>query len=934
MSRPTADEWRELAPHLDDLLDVTVEERMARLRALREQNAALAARLDALLAARDDASKAGFLEQSVISASMSGGRAGAVCGPYVLESLIGRGGMGSVWKARRHDGRYDATVAVKLLGTAMLDSESERRFRREGQILARLVHPNIAHLLDAGITDDGQPYLVLEHIDGTHLDDYCTQQRLDIPARIRLFLSVMAAVAHAHSNLVVHRDLKPSNILVDAQGHVKLLDFGIAKLLVGDGSPDAPATALTAAGGQLMTPLYASPEQVNGTEITTSTDVYALGVVLYELLVGARPYRLTRDSRGALEEAILTADPQRPSDAAKDPQRRRQLRGDLETVVLRALRKQPGERYATVDALADDLRAWLDGRPVRARPDSFSYRLSRFVRRHTLAVAAAAVVLVAVLGGAGVAIWQARVARAEQARAEEITAFITGIFRDADPYEGKGRTLTAADLLTQANGRLISTLQNRPDLKLELQSLIGTSLASLQEYASALPLLVEVVQSSKALYGASDTRTLNAMISLAGAYRFRGDLAAQDSIITEVMTAVRAEGSPDSLVFARALIARAHHAIDKGKAADAVQPAREALGIVDAKTTTDDPLRVSAAQVYAVALDFGGADRAEALKAAQVTMERTLARYGGVRSHPLAVEGQLALGMALGRAKRQREALTVLTQADSASVVGMGADNLTRAFIRGGLGFWRLDLGQELGALADYTESLRLFRANGDSSSVNYAINVAHRGNILLRLYRPAEAVPYLQEALVGLEKAMGAKGARVVQVRIRLALAAVRARQPDAAWRALQALEPLMADSTVRTPVTQSMYLQAQGEVQRARGRADDAVQLLEEALRVRSDTTPAVRAPLLADLGMALADAGNTSAALRTLTEAIATYRRSNADLSANEALAKLRLGQLMRANGDGVSARVQLEEARAFWNTVDPSGPFAAAARRSLS
>lgn len=932
MPRPTAEEWRELAPHLDALLDLTGSDRVAHLDALRAQDAALAARLDALLAARDDASREGFLEQPVVSAAMSGGRAGAVCGPYVLESLIGRGGMGSVWRGRRHDGRYDAVVAVKLLGTAMLDPDSERRFRREGQILARLVHPNIAHLLDAGITDDGQPYLVLEYVEGTHLDEYCAQAQLDVPARVRLFLHVLAAVSHAHSNLVVHRDLKPSNILVDGAGQVKLLDFGIAKLLVDQAGQDA-ASVLTAVGGQLMTPLYAAPEQVNGTEITTATDVYALGVVLYELLVGTRPYRLTRDSRGALEEAILSADPPRPSEVCQDAQRTRQLRGDLETVLLRALRKQPGERYATVDALADDLQAWLEGRPVRARPQTWTYRVSRSVRRHTLAVTTAVVVLLAVVGGAGAAWWQARVARAEQARAEEITAFVTGIFRDADPYLGKGKSLTAADLLTQAQSRLANRLQDRPDLKLELQSLIATNLASLQEYTTALPLLTELVQASASRYGEADTRTLNAMISLASAHRFRGNLDAQDSVISRVLRIVKAQPSTDSLVLAKALIARAHHEIDRGRGADAVAPAREALRLVDASTAPDHPLRVSAAQVHAVALDFGGADRSEALRAAQIAMERTLVRYDSVRSHPQVVEGQLALGMALGRAKRVREAIPALLQADSASVAGMGADNLTRAFIRGALGFARLDVGQELGALADYTESLRLFTANGDTASVNHAINVAHRGNILLRLYRPTEAIPFLRAALVGLEKAMGPRSARVLQVRIRLALAASRAGRSGAAWRDLSAMAPLMTDSVVGTPVTRSLFLQAQSEVQRARGQHADAVRLGEEALRVRADTTAVVRAPLLAEIGFALAAAGRPTEAVRTLTAAIGAYRDTGADLSANEALARLTLGRLLLRAGEGPTARAHLESAQRFWRSVDPQSRFAVEAAQLL-
>jgi serine/threonine-protein kinase len=446
-----------------------------------------------------------------------------------------------VWRARGADGRYEADVAVKLPGGTRQGADSEGRFRREGQILARLRHPNIGQLLDAGVTDDGQPYLVLEYVDGQHLDRYAAERALGITERVRLFLAVFDAVAHAHAKLVVHRDLKSSNMLVDTTGRKVLLDFGIATLISGDADDTPAASALTREGGQVLTPLYASPEQVTGGEVTTADDIYALGVVLFELLTEARPYRLPMASRGALEEAIVTGDPLRPSDAVSDALRRKRLRGDLDTIVLKALRKAPSERYATVRELADDLERWLDGRPVRARPDASGYRLSRFVRRHAVAVGAAAVVLLAVVGGAGVALWQARVARAEQQRAEEITAFITDIFRNADPYQRADAAVTAPELLKGANRRVDRDFANRPTLRFELTWLLGSSLASLQEFDAAEPILKAAVEQARALFPATDARRLRVESSLGGLYRLRGQLDAMGSLVTGTLAEVQSE---------------------------------------------------------------------------------------------------------------------------------------------------------------------------------------------------------------------------------------------------------------------------------------------------------------------------------------------------------------------------------------------------------
>ena len=336
------------------------------------------------------------------------GLAGQTIGPYTLISQIGQGGMGSVWLAERSDGRFERRVAVKFLNIALMGKSGEERFKREGSILGRLAHPHIAELVDAGVSAAGQPYLVLEYVEGDHIDRYCDQQRLDVEARIRLFLDVLDAVAHAHANLIVHRDLKPSNVLVRNDGQVKLLDFGIAKLLEGEGQ-EGGATVLTVEGGRAMTPEYAAPEQVTGAPVTTATDVYALGVLLYVVLTGQHPAGSGLRSPADLVKAIVDTEPTRPSEVVSatnanaketttNAARRtttpdklsRLLRGDLDTIVAKALKKNPQERYASVTALADDLaplpqarahqraagHTHLSRRKVRA-PQSHSGCLSR-----------------------------------------------------------------------------------------------------------------------------------------------------------------------------------------------------------------------------------------------------------------------------------------------------------------------------------------------------------------------------------------------------------------------------------------------------------------------------------------------------------------------------------------------------------------------------
>ncbi len=398
--------WEAVSPYLDRALEMDGAERTAWLSALHVENPTVAADLQALLDERAALGRERFLEQDA-PMPLEGSLVGQTIGAYTLVSPIGQGGMGTVWLARRSDGRFEGLVAIKFLNAALIGRGGEERFRREGTILARLAHPAIARLIDAGVAAMGQPYLVLERVEGEQIDDYCDKRGLDVDTRIRLFLDVLTGIGHAHANLIVHRDIKPSNVLVTADGQVKLLDFGIAKLIE-DETHAGAATMLTLEGGAAMTPAYAAPEQVTGGAISTATDVYALGVLLYVLLTGRHPAGVHLRSPAELVKAIADTEPTRASEAvgatktdadlaamnaarrASSPDKlRRVLRGDLDTILRKTLKKNPAQRYISVTALAEDLRRYLNHQPISARPETIAYRTRKFVRRNRLPVAVA-----------------------------------------------------------------------------------------------------------------------------------------------------------------------------------------------------------------------------------------------------------------------------------------------------------------------------------------------------------------------------------------------------------------------------------------------------------------------------------------------------------------------------------------------------------------
>jgi eukaryotic-like serine/threonine-protein kinase len=539
--------WGVLSPLLDEALDLDPLARSGWLARVGMTRPELVVPLRRLLDAhdasqtRDVLATLPTLESTVHVVAHPGFAAGDRVGPYVLLRLLGSGGMADVWLARRDDGAFSREVALKLPLMSWLRRDLSVRFARERDILARLEHPNIARLYDAGVSAAGLPYLAMEYVDGQPLTLWCDAHRLTVPERIRLFAQVLAAMQFAHANLVIHRDLKPSNILVTADRQIRLLDFGIAKLL--EGESGAPQTELTRISGRALTPLYASPEQIQSETLTIASDVYSLGVVLYELLTGTSPYRLKRDSVAQLEEAILSSDPLRPS-AAVTPEAAevrgvlparltRQLTGDLDTIVLKALSKAPEQRYPTVAALAEDLGRHLEGQPVHAQPPSTWYRMRKFVARHRLPVLGGAAALAAVLGVATVAVFQARKARAQElvalSEARKATAvkdFLVDILKSADPgltaAGTPAREVTVQQAVDRAAEQIRTALADQPDARMAVLHALAGVYSSLDQSERSVAMLKEALELSRKYDGVPHENQVAFLGALANAEMFAG----------------------------------------------------------------------------------------------------------------------------------------------------------------------------------------------------------------------------------------------------------------------------------------------------------------------------------------------------------------------------------------------------------------------------
>jgi eukaryotic-like serine/threonine-protein kinase len=789
-----------------------------------------------------------------------GEQAGQEIGLYRLVRELGSGGMGVVWLAERTDGLIDRPVALKLPHGAWKRAGLAERMARERAILAALTHPNVAHLYDAGLASDGQPYLAIEYVEGRRIDVYCDAHSLGIKARLRLFAQVADAVAYAHGKLIVHRDLKPANILVSADGRVKLLDFGIAKLLEGG---ETRETRFTELSGRALTPDYASPEQLRGEPLTIASDVYSLGVVLYELLCGQRPYKLTRDSRGALEDAILQAEPSAPSGVVPSA-RRRELRGDLDTIVLKALKKKPEERYATVHALADDIDRFLEGHPVLARPDSWAYRTSRLLRRHKLAVSASAAVAVALVSATLYSLRQAQLARSEKVRAEQVEQFIASILTDTQSAE----SLTVEGLLKQARARIDDEFAEHPLTQVRLLLIVSRSLIGFSEFDAADEAVEAALSISRNHPGAEDSYFRQARVQQLTLHRLRGRLVQLREELHELRSEMDRDGDWSPADRVRLLREAAY---------TANMDSRDEQAAIDIQTAADLALRelgprheltLEAASARSAILR--GANRYdEAVAAAEQVLALMISAYATNPHHRRILGARMSLGtsyLSKGRIHDAiRELRTVIDHVGDSDYLELYAQvHASRAWVSG---------GEPETALKALVRAESLARGSNNADTVILSQAMALRAYALASMGEMSSALQVVNESLQ------------------RYGREHDRDHPPTLAYRALRAmiLAHLGRIGDARAelndiPGTRSHLLHwtlphlsyAKGVVERLAGNCDFALTLQEEALQaVRPiSATWLKRAKILGEIGLC-APAEQKSRAVTSLRQALTLLR-----------------------------------------------------------
>ncbi len=694
---------------------------------------------------------------------------GKVLGSYRLTSVLGQGGTGTVYLAERADKQYSAQVALKVVDSSPSHIGLSARFRAERQILANLNHPNIARLLDAGETESGQPYLVMEYVRGEPLDQYCDSRNLDLHARLQLFAKICAAVQYAHQNLIVHRDLKPANILVTEEGIPKLLDFGIAKLLRSD--EEHNAQALTRAADRLLTPEYASPEQILGSNVTTASDVYSLGVVLYELVSGLRPYNVPAShSQLELERSICLSDPDRPSaglSRASESNRlpleqiaqtrsssierlRRQLCGDIDSIVMRTIRKEPQHRYSSVEHLIEDIRRYLNNEPVHARQGNWLYYGRRFAQRHTAGVLGGAGFVVFVLGIAIVmSIQRQQIALAlEQAtrdgqRAETVSEFMLNVFSAADPYMHFGKEPTARALLEQAAGRIQSDLSQQPDVRARLLEAIGISYTRMGHPDRAITFLQEAVQIHRDM-GAADSKLGPVLAALAVAQRESAKYEESDRTLTEALAVARRASDAPSEQYATLLIDLSRLEMLRGNVSEAQKHITSAHAVMKDVRGPDDPklgaILIDLSNVLVWANDLSDAERhaREAI--------RIYARLP--ETHPDRIYAESNLARILTYLHRLDEAAPLLERVLAAQRFVYGNNNNDVADTLGHLAQLRIAQGQFEPAERLIRDALDIHEAAGSSVTLKFGFLRTMLATVLLKRRNHLEAEILLRETL------------------------------------------------------------------------------------------------------------------------------------------------------------------------------------------
>jgi eukaryotic-like serine/threonine-protein kinase len=690
-------------------------------------------------------------------------------GHYRLIRELGYGGMGAVYLAERADDQFRKQVAIKVVRGGLATEETRRRFLHERQILAGIDHSNIAKLLDGGTTDEGLPYLVMDYVEGVSINGYCDAHELSTTERLRLFREVCSAVQYAHQRLVIHRDIKPANILVTNDGIPKLLDFGIAKLL----DPELSETAAhTGTEVRLMTPEYASPEQIRGEQITTATDVYSLGVLLYEMLTGRRPYRITSRRPAEIAKAICDQEPEKPSGSIADFRIRngesknnpksefpdpKLLRGDLDNIVIKAIQKEPHRRYSSVEQFSEDIRRHLDGLPVIARADTFAYRSGKFIRRHRFGVAAAALVLVIFMAGVAGVVWQARVAarerdqaRLEKAKAERVNSFLQEMLSSADPLK-KGSNVKAADLLADAARRAQLDLGNQPAMQAEVLRTIGNTYSGLGLINEGEPLLLRSLEIHRQLFGSGHRETARTLYDLAQLLRAKGDFDQAEAHFREALAVQRQLAPKGDIETATTLFYFGAVLFQHGKTEESERANREALEMTRIVAGNDHLMAGLALNQSGLLREYSGD-----LNAAEQLYRQALEtfRRGGAQS---AEKSLVLMNLAtnLTSQKKFNEADGAFQEGlkNSRSLYGEQHPNLaiiSTHYAR--MYFLKGDYGRAEMILRPPLEIMRKSLPAGHPESAQTLVTL---GIVLVRGGRALEGEPYLREALAIREQAL-----------------------------------------------------------------------------------------------------------------------------------------------------------------------------------
>ena len=839
--------WREIDALFQRALDLPAPRRAAFLAEAADGDESLRRSVEDLLAVADDSGDfldtpvelacdlgwkdlLGSLDTGESSTESVGApdRSGERVGPYRLLRPIGRGGMATVYLAERADGLWEQQVALKVIRRGLDTEDVIRRFLAERQILSSLHHPNIARLLDGGSTEDGLPYLVMEFVEGEPITAHSDAHGLSVRERLTLFCKVCHAVQFAHQSLVVHRDLKPSNMLVTEDGAVKLLDFGIAKLL------DDASGERTRTGRQLLTPQYASPEQVRGEPITTASDVYQLGLLLCALLAGRRAYDVTALSPAQVEAQITGAEPERPSRLVSEEAAQarglnaerliRRLQGDLDAIVLKTLRKQPRDRYPSVESLVADIHRHVSGHPVEATRGAFTYKARKFVRRHVVGMITAGAFLV-LLTGAAVALAQQRSrVIASAATAERVASFLASVFEDADPTTGVGDTMSVRTLLARGAGRVEAELAGQPALQAELYGVIGNAFRNIGLLEEGTEILGGALEKARQAYGPADEKLEAAVWDLSAVHRDGREFELAQPLLEEVLELRRTRLGPNAVEFAEALATLGYNvrdAVSPDSAAVLLQQARDVPGL---DPESEEGVKISLGLAFVLRAQ-GEIEEAEALYRDAIPKLRTLSPDDpdlGVHINNLAFLLK-ERGSYDEAASLYRETLSLYSDVHGRGhpVSLMLAANLSSALFEGG----RVEEGDIV-----MRERVEAAREQWPQGHRRVAASLQERGNANLRFGDGLIAVPVLREAVTAFTGLQGERHSWTATARAWLGAALLVVESaPEGDRQLAQALADFEAYKRESTIADRAFHVRQIADYLESHGMAERAARLRE---------------------------------------------------------------------------------------------------------